>query len=155
MIDSPKQLERATVIEMMKNNTELLDAVNFRLDILKAFFNSTNIKIDVTKTGFNYNDTIEVTSIHESKELQILKTFYHKKDIVYTDHKHVDSIEYLIVAKGQIAVRMGRDIVRVVNQGECASIPIGLVHSVVALVDETELWVICIPPEFAYAKGNI
>jgi quercetin dioxygenase-like cupin family protein len=60
-------------------------------------------------------------------------------------HIHRDAREYLIVVKGSILLNVeGRDI-RIVREGECASVEAGSLHHSKPLTDDTKLAYICVP----------
>jgi len=69
-----------------------------------------------------------------------------KKEIGPCDnHIHKDSIEYLIVVKGSLLLNLGGRDVRIVREGECASIGAGIQHFSTPLEDDTKMIYACIP----------
>ena len=61
------------------------------------------------------------------------------------NHIHKDAIEYLIVVKGSLLLNLdGRD-VRIVREGECASIKSGMQHYSTPLENDTKMIYACIP----------
>ena len=61
------------------------------------------------------------------------------------DHIHEDSVEYLIVLRGEILFNVeGRDL-RTVREGEVAVVQAGLTHHSKPLTDDTKLAYICVP----------
>ena len=60
-------------------------------------------------------------------------------------HIHKGATEYLVVVKGSILLNVeGRD-VRIVREGECASVEAGSLHHSKPLSDDTKLAYICVP----------
>ena len=62
-------------------------------------------------------------------------------------HIHDKSFEYLIVTKGKLLLHINDRAVRIVNEGECASIPPGTLHFSQPLTDDTQLAYICVPKD--------
>ena len=63
------------------------------------------------------------------------------------DHIHELSKEYLIVISGRVLLSIDGVTIRVVDQGECASIPKGAIHHSQALLPNTELIYVCVPAD--------
>jgi len=60
-------------------------------------------------------------------------------------HVHKDSAEYLICVRGSVLFSMEDGIQRILNEGDCASIPPNREHSTKALDDDTKLVYVCVP----------
>jgi len=60
-------------------------------------------------------------------------------------HVHAESIEFLIVTKGELALNIENKVVRIVRAGECASIPKGVQHYSHPLTGDTEFVYVCVP----------
>jgi len=63
------------------------------------------------------------------------------------DHIHEESVEYLVVLRGEILFSAGGRDLRVVREGEMAKVNAGEVHNSKPLVDDTKLAYICVPKD--------
>ena len=68
----------------------------------------------------------------------------------FPTHHHPESIEYLICIKGSIALSLNNKFCRIINMGECASIPAGVAHSTRPLQPNSKLAYVCIPKDRAF-----
>ena len=62
-------------------------------------------------------------------------------------HIHENSNEYLVVTKGRLLLHINNKAVRVLEEGECASVPKGTLHFSQPLTPDTELAYICVPKD--------
>lgn len=73
-------------------------------------------------------------------------------DRAFPYHAHKESLEYLICVQGKILLTIENIVTRVMNVGDCASIPVGSVHSTSPLEPDSKLFYICIPTDTAFPK---
>lgn len=136
-----------TFLEQLKNNNFTLDCTIERLK--KLFDDSKTVFKQNSYGGLTFQDTIEVDTLYESENVTVTRGIWHKKGQTYPNHKHSDSIEYLICTQGKFIVNFAYGM-RIIGKGECMSIPIETIHSCTPLEDESKMLGICIPPEQAY-----
>lgn len=125
-----------------------LDKSTKKLDALRYMF-IEKAELMATDNGFIANG-VETKNLYQDGNANILIGYY-KEGTTFVTHCHNDSIEYLIITKGTILIKMGGGI-RIMHKGECAAIGIGVEHSVTA-TEDSELLAICVPPETAYSIG--
>ena len=90
----------------------------------------------------------------------IIDIFYSKPDCTmgfatcnsvggeFPDHIHKDVREYLICVEGSFMESFGRcgvDGLRIVNEGECVSVPANMVHASKPITEKTRMIFICVP----------
>jgi quercetin dioxygenase-like cupin family protein len=139
-----------TVLENLNKNNKALDNITTRLDSLKLLFDSTPINNIATKpTGFELYTTIEAHSIFQTEDVTVTEGIWTHSGDFWPDHSHQDSVEYLIITKGKVLLKI-EGVPRVMLRGECASIPRGVRHSVTSIDDNSHILGICVPPEMAY-----
>lgn len=63
------------------------------------------------------------------------------------DHEHTDSLQYIVVVKGSVLMKIGDSCVRTMKEGECAAIKIGEAHKTIPLTDDAKIAFICIPKD--------
>jgi quercetin dioxygenase-like cupin family protein len=68
------------------------------------------------------------------------------------DHIHEESVEYLVVVKGSILFNIDGTDVRIVEEGEMATVPPGRLHHSKPLEDGTKLAYICVPRDPGMTK---
>lgn len=140
------------VLSVLKKNSNVVEKLTDRLVAMQSLFTE---QVDITpiEYGVMVQKNIEITRCMPKKatEFDLLHAVYHKKNVIYPDHAHTNSIEYFIVIKGKFSVRIDTTI-RVVTKGECCSVPVNAKHSVYALEDDSVLIAVCIPAEKAYAE---
>ena len=73
-----------------------------------------------------------------------------KKGVTFPKHIH-ESVQYLICLKGLCSVSIGGSI-RILESGGCCAIPPRVVHSVMAMEENTEIIDVVVPKEKAYSK---
>ncbi len=96
----------------------------------------------------------------------ILESLYKKKDCSfgfascesvdagdYPYHVHCEVIEYIMCVKGSILFYINGQAMRVLKEGDCASVPRGASHKCKPLADNTKLFYICIPSDEAMPEG--
>ena len=142
-------------LESIIHTNAKLENVSTRLDLLtKVFDNKEVVSQMVPKyAGFIYNDNIEVATVFQSENTTITYVLWKLSHLTYPAHKHIESIEYLIVISGSFLVKFG-EASRIMIKGECISLPIGCIHSCTSLEDMSEMFGICIPPEQAYKRED-
>jgi len=77
-----------------------------------------------------------------------------KEGAIYPKHRHVTSIQYVICVAGKFAVEIfeTKKIIRIVDIGECVSIPPNVEHEIITLMENSKMVSICIPQEPAYVR---
>lgn len=140
-------------MDTVKDASERIDKVNFRLEALKYLFNfKTDEHLRETFEGFEVGD-IDLKNVYHNENTTITYVTYHKNEAYLPLHTHIGSHEYLIITKGMFVMRFAGGYGRVMQRGECASIPTGVEHTCVAMEEGSELIAICVPPEPAYKIG--
>jgi len=91
-----------------------------------------------------------------------VNAFYNKKDTTigfaicesaegfFPDHIHEGAIEYLICVQGSFIETFGQNGVdgfRIVKEGECVSIPKGILHSSKPLTTPVKMVYVCVPQD--------
>jgi quercetin dioxygenase-like cupin family protein len=143
------------ILETLTNSNKKLDSVTKRLDTLKALFENTPIYIiNPREDGFVLANTIEAHTILQSGDVSVTQGIWAKAGDIWPEHLHKSSVEYLIVARGRFLIKLG-DVPRTMGMGECASVPMGLKHSVIAIEDNSQMIGICVPPEYAYCVEDL
>lgn len=139
-----------SIIESLTKNNKTLDGITSRLDSLKILFDSTPVKNIAAKPhGFELSTTIEASSIFQTKDVTVTEGIWTHAGDFWPDHAHSDSIEYLIITRGKVLLKI-EGVPRIMVKGDCASLPIGVRHSVTAIEDDSRILGICVPPELAY-----
>ena len=134
-----------------------VDAVNKKLDILSDRLTSAAISLKSIKPNFKdfiLDDSITLTTVFQTENITATRGIWRKKNIPMPEHSHKESIEYLICFFGSFVVRFGA-YTRIMIRGECMSLPVGIMHSVVPLEDNSQMLAICIPSEKAYLMNGI
>jgi len=130
-----------------------LDKVNDKLDLIneKNLDIAKVMKAYEVKRGigtFELNGEVIIENLFEgTASISVAKTS--KIGGRYPDHKHVNSIQYLICTVGSFAVSFASNY-RIIKSRDCVSIPENTIHAVTALEDDSELISICVPEEPAY-----
>lgn len=70
-------------------------------------------------------------------------------------HIHADSIEYLICVKGSVRLTIADKVTRILNTGDCASIPPGSLHTTTPLEPASKLVYVCIPPDGTFPQRKV
>lgn len=70
-------------------------------------------------------------------------------------HVHADSIEYLICVRGRLLLNIENKVTRVMNVGDCASIPVGVTHNTTPLEPYSKLVYVCIPPDITFPLRKV
>ena len=140
----------STILESLVRNNKVIDNVNKRLDSLKVLFSSSpELSFTTNPRGFVYSDSVEAVTVYQNKDVTITIGTWGKEGDLWPDHCHADSLEFLIVTRGNFLVKIG-SIPRFMGRGECATVPLGKNHSVTSLEKDSQMIGICIPPEMAY-----
>lgn len=148
-------MQGSSILDVLSANNVTLDKVAQRLDSLRLLFSEAQEeKLTLTVDGFIYSDTVKAKTIYQNEDVTVTIGEWALNGDVWPEHKHEGSLEYLIVTKGKIILTVG-NVTRVMKKGECASLPIGVVHSAAAVEDGTSLIGICIPPEKAYLMETL
>jgi len=138
------------ILERLTTNNKILDVVSKRLDVISDLFSgSPKEKIVPTLDGFIYSETVKAKTIYQSADMTVTVGEYALQGDVWPDHNHSDSVEFLIVGRGMFLLKI-EGTPRIMKKGDCASIPAGVKHSVMALSDGSSIVGICVPPEKAY-----
>jgi len=97
---------------------------------------------------------IENKTVYEDDDTNFTMAYGMKAGDKYPNHIHELSHQYLICVKGSFAVELYsfKTIVRIIEPGQCVSIPAGHEHSVTALEDNSKCATICVPAEKSYNK---
>jgi quercetin dioxygenase-like cupin family protein len=143
------------ILDTLVTNNRILDVVAKRLDAISRLFSGSPIdKIMPTVDGFVYSDTVRAVTIYQTDDITATVGEWALQGDVWPDHEHTDSLEYLIIISGMFMLKL-EGVPRIMEKGDCASIPPGLKHSVTALCDGSSILGVCIPPEKAYLVENI
>jgi len=70
----------------------------------------------------------------------------------FPEHVHTGSVEYLICVKGRVLLDMNDKVTRVLNVGDCASIPPGIPHNTKPLEPASKLVYVCVPPDETFPQ---
>ena len=110
-------------------------------------------EITRTDTGIKMDSAILNTIYEEDATIGVC----HTKEVGdrMSDHLHKSSVQYLIVIKGQLSVRIGNIGFRILKTGDCCSIPVGEIHSITALEPDTKTVYINVPPEEGYGRSDV
>jgi len=136
-----------SLLDQITNNKINLDITIQRLKLL---FDSPLSSIEKNSYGgLTFDKDIDIDTIYESENVTITRGIWHKAGQIYPNHKHAQSVEYLICTEGKFIVNFLYG-TRLMSQGECMTIPLGVDHSVIPMEDESKMLGICIPPEIAY-----
>lgn len=143
------------ILCQLENNNRILDRVTDRLDNLKNLFeDKSENQFIVTVDGFIYDGSVKAKTVYQTDNVTVTVGEWSLSGDVWPEHKHTESIEYLIVFKGKAILTVG-NVNRVMRQGECASLPAGVIHSCTSIEDGTSIVGICIPPEKAYLMETL
>ena len=143
------------ILDNLVSNNQILDVVSNRLDRLNTmFFTAGPGDIATTSDGFVVKENMKCVTIHQDEDVTIILAEWALKGDRWPAHKHNESIEYIVVTSGSLSIKIGGT-PRIMKKGECASIPLGVVHICDALEDNTRVVGICIPPEKAYIAEKI
>ena len=143
------------ILEKLTENNHILDNVTKRLDSLQSLFDHTPKEyIKPEPDGFLLSDSIEAHTVYQSEDVSVTKGIWHKEGDVWPEHCHKDSVEYVIVTHGTFLLKI-EGMPRIMRKGECASIGLGVRHSVTAIDGESRMLGICIPPEKCYLVDKI
>ena len=141
-------------MEKLNTATIRIDKVGERMDALKEMFHVDPSEISQIDKGFIISNKVILETVFEDEttNIQCLKHIF--RDTLYPTHFHADSLQYIIVTKGKFYVKIDKGM-RIMERGDCASVKKGVAHSLLALVDDSEVVSVCIPPEKAYEiKGE-
>jgi quercetin dioxygenase-like cupin family protein len=142
------------ILERLNSNSRMFDNVSLRLDALQSLFRGDRgVEIQPTETGFYLNPDVSLTTVFQTEDTTVSMAVFSKKGVRFGFHKHLGSVEYIIVAKGTFLIVVA-GVPRVMNKGECCSMPKGMLHSGEAMEDDTQVLAICVPPEPAYVIGS-
>lgn len=101
---------------------------------------------DIKTTGENGTSRWELDILYQKEDCSM--GFIYCDDLKagkFPDHVHKKAKEYLIVVRGKIILNMHGENFRELVEGECASIPAGVVHHSVPLVPGTKIAYVCVP----------
>ena len=139
----------AEILEQLVKSNISIDKTNRRLAALKVLFDIENGDLEVEKNGFNISKYAEANCLFENPDVNVTLGVWKKDKVTWPNHSHANIEEYLIVTRGRFILHLD-EAVRIMERGECARIPVGVVHSVISLEDDSQMLGICIPPESAY-----
>lgn len=88
----------------------------------------------------------------DQAEYQVGIAIFEKKGYETPEHAHEKVVQYIIQYKGSTAAYFADGGFRIVETGQCVSIPPGLQHKFVAITDDAEQIWVCIPAEAGYKK---
>lgn len=71
----------------------------------------------------------------------------------YPNHAHCKETEYVICVRGSAVFYINGLAMRVLREGECVAIPVGIAHKFKPLVDDTKLFYICVPADKTIPEG--
>jgi len=72
---------------------------------------------------------------------------------IFPTHIHKNVKEYLVVVKGKVEETIEGNVVRILNIGDCASIPPNTPHSSRPLIPDSIIFYICVPSDPAFVQG--
>ena len=125
-----------------------LQKTNGKLATLNSLLEAGEAKLFNGKLNFN---KVEIKTIH-AERASISIGIWKKQGDRYPNHVHENTIEYLICTKGSFGLSLPHGY-RIINYKDCASIPENMIHSVVALEDDSEMIGICVPSDEAYKRS--
>jgi len=127
-----------------------LDSVNDKLDAVRVLFDvhPEAVAADVFKVN-----GIAVDTLFDSDNFTVTRAIYNDPTKALPIHAHENVVEYLIITRGRFILKLDEH-VRMMNTGDCASIPPGAKHTTIATTPESEVIGVCIPPEIAYRKAG-
>ena len=99
--------------------------------------------------GMKSKDVILKTIFDNDECLVGIAVYEHKGDST-PSHRHEGISQYLIQYRGKVSVTFENGAYRILQMGECVSIPKGELHKVSSLTDNAEQIFICIPAEKGY-----
>lgn len=98
-------------------------------------------------SGENGDDTWKLEVLYQKPECSI--GFVECANASYAgsfpEHIHSDSVEYLICVRGSALFVMEGGVQRILNEGDCASIPPNREHFSKPLEDGTKIAYVCVP----------
>ena len=141
------------LLEVLVENNGKIDKVNKKLDLFKNLFSMDIKNTDLMRDNYLSLNNIEIRSIYQDDTLNIVVGLYKFDKTTFHEHVHENSVEYLIVTKGEFLVKFGNNTSRELKRGDLAVIKQNEKHTVIALEDNSEMFAICIPPEKAYRKN--
>jgi mannose-6-phosphate isomerase-like protein (cupin superfamily) len=133
------------------------------MNILKAVaeIKENQATIDVLLALKKIKRTTDLTETHTEGKWDI-NSIYNRKDAtigfaccnsmegVFPDHVHEGVIEYLVCVQGSFIETFGDNGVngmRIVKEGDCLSIPKGVVHSSKPIVVPVKMVYVCVPQD--------
>ena len=88
---------------------------------------------------------VGVRPLYESPDFCVMQGKFPKRSGVIETHRHNECREYFIVTKGTLAIDFGGGVKRVLHPRECAAVQENQEHRCIALEDDTEYVIVCIP----------
>ena len=140
--------------KILREHGSRVDNVAEKAEAINCMFGCKTENITPRYGGFGIaNGAVEILTVFQTEDITVTRGVWAKKGDAFPIHCHKESIEYLIVTKGKFCVKFNDGVgSRILGRGECASIPLGMQHSSIAMEDGSEMFAVCVPPERAYLK---
>jgi len=139
--------------EKLLHITQTSDKVNSQLTRVQDLLDLGLLKYSAIGVLDNQEENSKTEIIYD-EDVSIGITTGDKEGAVYPKHRHINSVQYLICVEGKFAIEIfeTKKIIRIIDIGECVSIPLNVEHEIVTLVEKSKLVSVCVPQEPAYVR---
>jgi quercetin dioxygenase-like cupin family protein len=139
--------------EKLLHITQTSEKVNHQLTRVKDLLDLGVLKY-ASMGVLDNQESSSKTEIIYDEGVSIGVTVGDKEGAVYPRHRHVNSVQYLICVEGKFAIEIfeTKKIIRIIEMGECVSVPPDIEHEIITLVEKSKLVSVCVPQEPSYVR---